>query len=319
MGTAKQYLAAAKSVVAGSGVHYGEHENTKVAGSIIKDILDHFALAPLPILEIPDRKLKPPKIQKSLASSKTKQTASGQNKTNAEHELRQSENKADDVSGSTQSNVETPQISPHSPPSIVQPRLPPFVAPPPPTAADARDLVSATVQTFHEILQADAGLYAQRAAFITFWQLVRLAHPVPACRTGAEALLENLNIWWPQGASELWKPPKDMLEHDICGSATEAPGVAAAQPYHTCLGSKPEYRGYTCGMWMLFHALAAGCAPVCLLLDRWPHVAVHTPGCRGGRLALKGMSHSTVVSFLSAVRSSTLVLMWIILDGASCL
>jgi hypothetical protein len=279
MGTAKQYITGVKSGAAGSGVHIAEHENSKVAGAIIQDILGHFAFAPLPIPENLNHQLKPskppfipnqmPHPTGNSSVSNTMQKTGRANDSNIELQvLKEQAGKDDNTSGSILSTSKSALIPSPSPHLSPEPKLPLFVAPSPPTAVDPRDLVSATVQTFHEILQADAKLHAQRASFVNFWQLVRLAHPVPACSVGAESLLENLQIWWPYGASELWKPPKDMLEHDICGNSTEAPGVAAVQPYYACRGSNPEHRGYTCGMWMLFHALAAGCAPVCALLSR---------------------------------------------------
>ena len=33
--------------------------------------------------------------------------------------------------------------------------------------------------------------------------------------------------------------------------------VWSVQPWRSCKGSVPERRGYTCGLWMLFHSLAA--------------------------------------------------------------
>ncbi len=33
--------------------------------------------------------------------------------------------------------------------------------------------------------------------------------------------------------------------------------LLAAQPWRSCAGSIPERRGYTCGLWLLFHSLAA--------------------------------------------------------------
>ena len=129
-----------------------------------------------------------------------------------------------------------------------------------PTAADPRDITSATVQTYREMLEADAQLPAQRAPFVRFWTLAAQAHPVPACRAGAATLVAGLSAWWPPRAGEHWQPPEAMLSHAVCGSVAGGEGGGAEPAYHSCRGSRADSRGYTCGLWMLLHSLSVGCA-----------------------------------------------------------
>lgn len=113
--------------------------------------------------------------------------------------------------------------------------------------------------------EADADLWAQREAFIAFWSLVRTGHPAQRCRWGAAGLFRKLKAWWPEGAGPEWTPPREMLALDICGPDGGTPAAASGaglppRQYYSCRGSTPATRGYTCGLWMLLHSLAAGCA-----------------------------------------------------------
>lgn len=277
MGTAAQYTTIHQFGIDGVDLHVANHENAKPAASIISDIFDFFSIAPVPIPpelsalpgRPPPRHAQPPPATAGNSSAPGRAvapTAAGGAATLPAGSVpasgvpavqEQRDSKADDGVARAQQDAKTETAAVAR--GAQRARADTFGTPPA-TAADVRDVVSATVQTYHEILEADAELHTQRADFLRFWGLVAAAHPASECRAGAAALLENVPIWWPQGAAELWKPPKDMLEHDVCGSATEAVGVRAVQPYRACAGSGPEFRGYTCGMWMLFHATAAGCA-----------------------------------------------------------
>jgi thiol oxidase len=123
--------------------------------------------------------------------------------------------------------------------------------------ADARDIVAATVQTYREIMSADGDLERQRSSFVSFWSLVRDAHPAQECRVGASRLLDSLPIWWPEDVPTGWSPPDGMMQLEIC-EGQEEDQDDGGQPYYSCKGSQPSTRGYTCGLWMLFHSLAIG-------------------------------------------------------------
>lgn len=122
------------------------------------------------------------------------------------------------------------------------------------------------------------------------------------CRNGALSASLILQDVWPEGASE---PVEDLRRLQPCsvplrrrsvgaadpaaaapgnGSTAEggsgssgggggaqgeeaaASGVAYGEPvWAACRGSKPDSRGFTCGLWMLFHATAARCGAPRLL------------------------------------------------------
>jgi len=103
---------------------------------------------------------------------------------------------------------------------------------------------------FEQITLEAVDLHRHRESFLDLWTLVAEAHPSGACRAGASELLLNLDIWWPPGAGALWSPSQDMRDLRVCGDAPRG--------YVQCRGSRPDSRGFTCGLWMLLHALSAG-------------------------------------------------------------
>ena len=72
------------------------------------------------------------------------------------------------------------------------------------------------------------------------------------CQLGIEAVLKGLPQAWPEGQAAS-APAMQQLQ--ICGP--DAP----PKEWVACKGSKPDTRGYTCGLWMLFHALAGQVEP----------------------------------------------------------
>ena len=86
--------------------------------------------------------------------------------------------------------------------------------------------------------------------------LLSLAHPVDTCKKGAAKLLDNFDdAVWPK-TSEMplpsaTKPSEDgsISLHDVCM------GEEVSDEYRSCKGSKPYSRGYSCGLWTLFHSL----------------------------------------------------------------
>ncbi|XP_043218688.1 sulfhydryl oxidase 1-like [Amphibalanus amphitrite] len=47
----------------------------------------------------------------------------------------------------------------------------------------------------------------------------------------------------------------EALERLLKSSSPWWPGLPELQPYQACRGSRPNYRGYSCGLWTLFHSL----------------------------------------------------------------
>jgi hypothetical protein len=61
-----------------------------------------------------------------------------------------------------------------------------------------------------------------------------------------------------KGASK-WEAPAEMKDFAICKGRQQksSPGDRV---FYACRGSLPDTRGYTCGLWMMLHALSVGCA-----------------------------------------------------------
>lgn len=74
---------------------------------------------------------------------------------------------------------------------------------------------------------------------------------MPACRAGAQAIVDALPSSWPSGGDA----GQALLHAQPCGAGRPRPAWGA------CEGSSPELRGYTCGLWTLLHALAERVEP----------------------------------------------------------
>ena len=110
--------------------------------------------------------------------------------------------------------------------------------------------------------------------------VLSIAHPVTECQKGAKLLYNNYNKIWPTSSQsplpEALQPSKvagsnsdNFLLTNICGNH------APIKEYRSCKGSKPYSRGYTCGLWTLFHSLTVN--------------APDKPGV--GRLVLDGIAN----------------------------
>ena len=247
MGTAAQFLTAHKDGPDKSGVHIPVHENAKPTKDIVHDILDYFAIEAIPVPDFPPAQAHAP------PNTATPQAKPAQrNKTADAGAQRRSDSSSNATQGADGTSGNAGKAN--------------SALPTRPVLADARDIVSATLQTYHEMLEADADLPNQRVPFVAFWSLCASSHPVPACRRGARTLLDALPRWWPPAArgggsvtgSVTWSPPPEMLSHEICGE-DERNVLKKAQPYYACVGSVQGSRGYTCGLWMLLHSLSTGC------------------------------------------------------------
>ena len=91
---------------------------------------------------------------------------------------------------------------------------------------------------------------------MSFVRLRGCDDPVAACKDGAKALMDKIDKTWPERS----KPDKDAFDkirtrlsvHKVCGDGHVGPLV-----WRQCEGSVEGKRGYTCGLWLLFHSLAA--------------------------------------------------------------
>ena len=136
--------------------------------------------------------------------------------------------------------------------------LPVDAYPPPPvsggapaTRLDLGDAELATVLSFEYAVTGGLLTANKRGDFDTWVRLLASAHPVAACRAGAEALHAALPDAWPAGQDA----PAKLARFRPCGVGRPRPAWGA------CAGSSPGLRGYSCGLWTLLHALAARAEP----------------------------------------------------------
>eukprot|EP00232_Nephroselmis_pyriformis_P003304 CAMPEP_0182910012 /NCGR_PEP_ID=MMETSP0034_2-20130328/36068_1 /TAXON_ID=156128 /ORGANISM="Nephroselmis pyriformis, Strain CCMP717" /LENGTH=436 /DNA_ID=CAMNT_0025046305 /DNA_START=80 /DNA_END=1386 /DNA_ORIENTATION=- len=120
-----------------------------------------------------------------------------------------------------------------------------------PELVDMGDVEKATVAAFDSIFSEQALSAHSRDNFVKFAELLAAAHPIASCRTGGASLLSRLDTLWPQKFLDA-VPTQELRRFRPCG---RAPPPAA---WGSCEGSSPGTRGYTCGLWLMFHTLAAG-------------------------------------------------------------
>ncbi|KAL3143049.1 hypothetical protein ABBQ38_003324 [Trebouxia sp. C0009 RCD-2024] len=92
-----------------------------------------------------------------------------------------------------------------------------------------------------------------RQAFLDFMELMSTGHPIPSCKEGSSSIFQKANELWP--ADERAEPLPDLAKLSVCGQGE------AKEEWDECKGSQPGRRGYTCGLWMLLHSLAANALP----------------------------------------------------------
>lgn len=119
----------------------------------------------------------------------------------------------------------------------------------------AEDVELATVQLFNAIAASPA-LHKgadSRSGLLLLLQLWSKAHPVERCRRGSHTIITRLKSVWPDGKSE---PLEDISAMHVCGTSSPVQKKGQEQ-WVACKGTKTDTRGFTCGLWLLFHATAA--------------------------------------------------------------
>eukprot|EP00850_Spirogloea_muscicola_P010603 SM000063S19993 [mRNA] locus=s63:128466:132447:- [translate_table: standard] len=116
------------------------------------------------------------------------------------------------------------------------------------------DVEEATSIAFQFIFNSVPLTKSARAPFLRFLHIVAAHHPSVRCRTGGAQILAQMDeLWPPPPIDELGKAApinKSALAIiQICGPSSPK-GF-----WKACKGSSEERRGYTCGLWLLFHAL----------------------------------------------------------------
>eukprot|EP00201_Polytomella_parva_P024456 CAMPEP_0175040798 /NCGR_PEP_ID=MMETSP0052_2-20121109/1490_1 /TAXON_ID=51329 ORGANISM="Polytomella parva, Strain SAG 63-3" /NCGR_SAMPLE_ID=MMETSP0052_2 /ASSEMBLY_ACC=CAM_ASM_000194 /LENGTH=470 /DNA_ID=CAMNT_0016303103 /DNA_START=182 /DNA_END=1591 /DNA_ORIENTATION=+ len=109
------------------------------------------------------------------------------------------------------------------------------------------DVEKATMMLFETIRQANL---TQRSAVLDIVSVFAISHPSGRCRRGADRLSSQFDLIWPASSTDV---PDAFSTFRICPGAEPL----QKQPWRACKGSKPDSRGYTCGLWTLFHALSA--------------------------------------------------------------
>eukprot|EP00239_Pterosperma_sp_CCMP1384_P008996 CAMPEP_0197867964 /NCGR_PEP_ID=MMETSP1438-20131217/45033_1 /TAXON_ID=1461541 /ORGANISM="Pterosperma sp., Strain CCMP1384" /LENGTH=399 /DNA_ID=CAMNT_0043486641 /DNA_START=669 /DNA_END=1868 /DNA_ORIENTATION=+ len=133
----------------------------------------------------------------------------------------------------------------------LQPKLesPPDIPKPLPNKVDLLDVEKATILSIEYMFTAGVLTPQNRASFLNWVDLIATAHPVLRCRNGAKGLQRVADDVWPEGGS----PRGQLQTWRVCGKDSKA----ATDDWRSCKGSLESTRGYSCGLWQLFHTLAA--------------------------------------------------------------
>ena len=119
------------------------------------------------------------------------------------------------------------------------------------------DVVSSSIYLFQTITQSSTLIGPEKRLALKFLlRLWSLAHPSIGCKEGSLSLIMAFDskVWPDQDQS-----PKGsfMQDYPICGSkALERYLKSSEERYVACRGSKEGTRGFTCGLWLLFHTMS---------------------------------------------------------------
>ncbi|GLI70948.1 hypothetical protein VaNZ11_016047 [Volvox africanus] len=114
------------------------------------------------------------------------------------------------------------------------------------------DVEGATLQLW-SILATTPSLHRgaeKRAALRGILEGWAAAHPSTSCKSHANGLLSSYDKLWPAGEEAA---PAALLQSEPCGPPA---GLAFRGEWVTCRGSKPDSRGYSCGLWEMLHTMA---------------------------------------------------------------
>ena len=163
-----------------------------------------------------------------------------------------------------------PPPPPPPPPALTQKQedhshegAPPPPPPPHPPRFDAGDVLKSTILAFRYSLDSGAvaaskggaEAAASLAALEKFSLMLSRAHPLPSCRRGASEMLTAIRKL--SGSPKRNEPAKSL--DALRGVAVCGKGQAEPASWASCASARPDGRGrgYTCGLWSLFHAAAA--------------------------------------------------------------
>ncbi|KAK4763461.1 hypothetical protein SAY87_012899 [Trapa incisa] len=119
------------------------------------------------------------------------------------------------------------------------------------------DVEEATATAFDIIIEHKMIKSGTRASLIKFLQLLVAHHPSRRCRMGSAEILVNFDDLYPSEAVSVVK--SEIVGSDQTGSAKNIQICGKEVPrgyWMFCRGSKNDTRGFSCGLWVLFHSLS---------------------------------------------------------------
>lgn len=121
--------------------------------------------------------------------------------------------------------------------------------------ADGNDIIKVTIEIFKHLTLPKGP--QKRADLREFLELLSIAHPTPKCKEGAQRLVAAFDSHvWPASSDT---PLESATQASVDGSVSLLDICAGEQEpgsYRSCEGSKPFSRGFSCGLWTLFHSLS---------------------------------------------------------------
>eukprot|EP00899_Mesostigma_viride_P000987 jgi/Mesvir1/1088/Mv17600-RA.1 len=130
---------------------------------------------------------------------------------------------------------------------------------------DLNDVVKATIQSVELIAFGPDLDPSAKAPLLKYLNLLAKYHPVRSCRQGTREFVAALDAVWPtqqlaqstdgmmRGAARVsnWKAStitRLLAKYPICR------GRAKPAEWGSCKGTLPHTRGFSCGLWQLFHS-----------------------------------------------------------------
>ncbi|KAJ8498403.1 hypothetical protein OPV22_008955 [Ensete ventricosum] len=135
--------------------------------------------------------------------------------------------------------------------------LPTNVSDPEQIARAIYDVEEATALAFEIIIQHKMIKPTTQAPLIKFFQILATHHPSKRCRRGIAEILLNFDDLWPSGPLSIGSEEAPILqEQDIFKSYSICGKEVPRHYWIFCRGSKNDTRGFSCGLWVLFHSLS---------------------------------------------------------------
>ncbi|CAL9162036.1 unnamed protein product, partial [Musa hybrid cultivar] len=119
------------------------------------------------------------------------------------------------------------------------------------------DVEEATAQAFEIIFQNKMIKSNTQVPLIKFLQLLVVHHPSKRCRRGSAEMLVNFDDLWPSDPISLSSQETTILQQVDASKYYHICGKEVPHGYWIfCHGSKKGTRGFSCGLWVLFHSLS---------------------------------------------------------------